>query len=122
MLTPGEDLRVIPSIESAEPSYLTVASAPVKRTLIGMFETEALARFAVSCLNSHRHLDLLASRLILPSLSDETEIEALRRRIGGENWEDVRQALALERAVLIVSVAEPDPAYTQAVLDEPRLS
>ena len=145
MSTPAEDLRVASSSDAAEPSHLTMQNAlmsfdrkgfvyapakmkvgsqvrdetrPVVRTLIGTFETEALARFAVSCLNSLSHLDLLASRLVVPQLSDETEIEALRRRLGGEYWEDVRQALALDHAVLIVTIAEPGPAHTQAVLVE----
>ncbi len=90
----------------------------IVQTIVSAFETEGQARFAAACLQSLSHLDLFATKLVDPRVSKETEIEAVRRFFTDAFWQDVRQTLAEDHTILIVTVDEQGAYQTRAILDE----
>ena len=103
------ELEVIP--ENEDEKGLLVQS------IIAIFETEAQAGFAEGYLEGHIHVRPELMHVIAPQSSD-AGYESLRAMVPEAYWNEAKEALEGQRALLIVTVDETEAFKTRELLEE----
>jgi hypothetical protein len=109
--------------ETARLEFAVVKGSDLKtsrleQTLVAFFDTEAQLRFAVGCLRSLSHIDLLACQVLSPNLNSLTDLDALRAFLTDSSVEEICRAFVEDHFVLIITVNDRSVALARDVLVE----
>ena len=104
-------------IELEVSSESTEEQGLLTQTLVGVFESEAQARFAASYLSSQEELHPTALLIVAPEKRNRSAGK-WHRLLPKDYWKDVDEALSASRSVVIVTVDETLAFRAREILEE----